>query len=149
MLLNFFTAPSLPPSLTSLILTAILQTGGKVVYTGLPKAHNKGKLSTLREAYWYTHWRQIGVHKGYFLVLVQLCSSILDMCGGGGRPKKEGEDEGEEEVVCWEQRSSSSFLSRGWSDLTASGGLVRKIPTTERPPGSIADTCREERMDTQ
>ena len=87
------------------------------------------------------------------MVLVQLCSSILDMCGGGGRPKeKKGEDDGEEEVVevvWWEQRSSSSFLSRGWSDLTASGGLVRKIPTTERPPGSIADTCREERSDTQ
>ena len=44
MLLNFFTAPSLPPSLTSLILTAILQTGGKVVYTGLPKAHNKSNI---------------------------------------------------------------------------------------------------------
>ena len=26
---------------------------------------------------------------------------------------------------------------------------MRKIPTTERPPGSIADTCREERLDTQ
>ena len=110
MLLNFFTAPSLPPSLTSLILTAILQTGGKVVYTGLPKAHNKGKLSTLREAYWYTHWRQIGVHKGYFLVLVQLCSSILDMCGGGGRPKKEGV-ESDDRIHYWVPRVRLMFAA--------------------------------------
>lgn len=81
-----------------------------------------------------------------------MCSNILDMCGGEGRPteKEEEEDEGEEEVVvCWEQRSPSSFLSRGWSDLTTSGEQVRKMPTTERPPGSMADTWRRERMATQ
>ena len=90
------------------------------------------------------------MHKGYFLVLVQMCSNILDMCGGEGRPtEKEEEDEGEEEVVCWEQRSPSSFLSRGWSDLTTSGEPARKIPTTERPPGSMAETWSEERMATQ
>ena len=82
------------------------------------------------------------MHKRYFLVLVQMCSNILDMCGGEGRPT-------EEEVVCWEQRSPSSFLSRGWSDLTTSGEQVRKIPTTERPPGSMADTWSRERMATQ
>ena len=92
------------------------------------------------------------MHKGYFLVLVQMCSNILDMCGGEGRPtekEEEEEDGGEEVVVCWEQRSPSSFLSRGWSDLTTSGEPARKIPTTERPPGSMADTWSEERMATQ
>ena len=46
---------------------------------------------------------------------------------------------------CWEERSSISFLSRGWRDLTTSGGLARKRPITERPPGSMADTCGEDR----
>ena len=89
------------------------------------------------------------MHKGYFLVLVQMCSNILDMCGGEGRPTEKEEEGEEEEVVCWEQRSPSSFLSRGWSDLTTSGEPARKIPTTERPPGSMAETWSEERMATQ
>ena len=68
--------------------------------------------------------------------LVQLCSSTLAMCGGGARLK--------EVRLCWEETPLSSFLSRGWRDLTTSGGLARKRPIIERPPGSMADTCRED-----